>query len=158
MARNWNKVQPTSLTHAIELCSMYAREKRNLSVERIAELMGMTTHHALYKYMASGQMPANKIRPFEHACGANFISQHIAQSARLLTMPIPSGRNADARDINSLQGNLTEAVSALIDFYADKLPATQCKGALMSAMENLAWHKANVDKTDQPELGLFEEE
>ncbi|MDX1491295.1 MAG: hypothetical protein R3332_08410 [Pseudohongiellaceae bacterium] len=156
--RNWNQVQPTSITHAIELCTSYAREKRNLSVERIAELMGMASHHSLYKWMAEGRMPLNMLRPFEHACGANYVSKYIAHSARLLTMPIPSGRKADARDVNSLQASLTEAVSVLIDFYEGKSSAPSCVGPVVTAMENLGWHKANVDKSDQPDLQLFEDE
>jgi hypothetical protein len=35
--RNWNALQPSSLRQALELCKEYARERRNLSVERIAE-------------------------------------------------------------------------------------------------------------------------
>lgn len=156
--KNWNKVQPTSIRHAIELCSTYAREKRNLSVERIAELMGMTSHHSLYKWMANGQMPLNKLRSFEHACGVNYVSKYVAHSARLLTMPIPSGSKADASDINSLQASLTETVASLIQFYGGSLPAAPCLSTLMTAMENLGWHKTNVEKTDQPELEFFEEE
>lgn len=158
MARvNWNKVQPTSITHAIELCSLYAREKRNLSVERIAELMGQPSHHALYKWMAEGRMPALLIRPFEHACGASYVSRYIAHSARLLTIAIPSGAKADAREINSLQASLTKAVAALIEFHAGEIDQTECISTLTGAMENLAWHRANVEKTECPELGLFEE-
>lgn len=156
--RNWNRVQPTNLTHAIELCAEYGREKRNLSVERIAELMGEASHHALYKWMAEGRMPMNKLRPFEHACGANFVSRYIAHSAGLLTIAIPRGAKAEARDINSLQADLTSAVAALIKFHDQKAPAQDCLASIKTAMESLGWHHANVEKTDQPELGLFEED
>lgn len=156
--RNWNRVQPSSITHAIELCADYAREKHNLSVERIAELMGMPSHHSLYKWMAEGRMPLNMLRPFEHATGVNFVSRYIAHSAQLLTMPIPRGSKAEAREINSLQASLHNAVSALIQFHDHKLPAEECLASLMTAMEDLGWHRVNVEKTGQPDLALFEEE
>lgn len=154
---NWNTVQPNSITHAIELCSQYAREKRNLSVERIAELMGQPSHHALYKWMAEGRMPAVLIRPFEHACGVAFVSRYLAHSAQYLTMKIPSGAKSAARDINALQGSLTSAVTALIDFHDSRLSQEQCIDALTTALESLAWHRTNVEKTDCPELSLFED-
>lgn len=155
---NWNKVQPTSITHAIELCALYAREKRNLSVERIAELMGQPSHHSLYKWMAEGRMPAVLIRPFEHACGAAYVSRYLAHSAQYLTLKIPSGAKADARGINALQESLTGAVSALLAFHDARLSQEECIAALTGALENLAWHRANVEKTDCPELSLFEED
>ena len=155
---NWNKVQPTSITHAIELCVMYAREKRNLSVERIAELMGQSSHHSLYKWMAEGRMPAILVRPFEHACGVSFVSRYMAHSARYLTLQIPLGTKANAKDINALQANLTSAVSSLINFHDARLTQEECIAVLTAALENLAWHRANVEKTDRPELELFEEE
>ncbi|MDO9477647.1 MAG: hypothetical protein Q7L07_13130 [Pseudohongiella sp.] len=155
---NWNKAQPTSITHAIELCSLYAREKRNLSVERIAELMGQPSHHSLYKWMSEGRMPAVLIRPFEYACGVSFVSRYLAHSAQYLTLKIPSGARAEARDINALQGSLTSAVGALIDFHDSRLSQEQCIGVLTEALENLAWHRCNVEKTDCPELSLFEEQ
>lgn len=155
--RNWNKVQPSSIRHAMELCVEHGRERQNLSVERIAELMGLAGHHSLYKWLAEGRMPAVAIRPFEHACGATFLSRYIAHSAGMITMPIPRGSKAEARDINTLQACLTESVTALIQFHDNKLPAEECLAALKTAMESLGWHHANVEKSDRPELGLFEE-
>ena len=67
--RNWKRIRPHSLRYALELCKEHARERRNLSVERIAELMGLADHWALYKWFQSGRIPANLIRPFEHVCG-----------------------------------------------------------------------------------------
>ena len=39
--RNWKRIQPTSLRNALELCKDHAKERHNLSVERIAEQMGL---------------------------------------------------------------------------------------------------------------------
>ena len=46
-----------SLVHALRLCKEWAQAKRHLSVERIADRMG-TTHDSLYKWLATGRMPA----------------------------------------------------------------------------------------------------
>ena len=155
---NWNKVQPTSITHAMELCVLYARDKRNLSVERIAELMGQASHHSLYKWMAEGRMPAVLIRPFEHACGASYVSRYIAHSAQYLTLRIPSGTKAEARALKALQASLPSAVTALIEFHDARMTQDDCIAVLTGALENLAWHRANVEKADCPELSLFNEE
>ena len=40
MRRNWKKVQPRDLRDAMDLCTEYARDKHNRSVDQIAELMG----------------------------------------------------------------------------------------------------------------------
>ena len=56
--RNWKRVNPTSLRHAMELCLDYGREKRNLSVDRVADLMGMPSKYTLYKWLENGRMPA----------------------------------------------------------------------------------------------------
>ncbi|GJM12772.1 MAG: hypothetical protein DHS20C12_11750 [Pseudohongiella sp.] len=154
---NWSKVQPTSLTHAIQLCVSYAREKRNLSVVQISEYMGMSGPHSLYNYQGDGRMPAALIRPFEMACGCNYLSRYIAHSARLLTITIPTGRKATARDYNALQSTLNDAVKALLDFSDDKLESDECVASLTAAMEDLAWHRSNVEKNLQPELVLFSE-
>lgn len=103
-------------------------------------------------------MPAVLVRPFEHACGISFVSRYMAHSAQYLTLKIPSGSKADARDINALQSSLTSTVSALMDFHDGRMSQDDCISALTSALENLAWHRANVEKTDAPELSLFEEE
>ena len=57
MKRNWKRVRPTSLLHALELCVEYARDVHNLSVERIADLMGITAD-LLYKWLSNGRLPA----------------------------------------------------------------------------------------------------
>jgi len=155
---NWNTVQPTSIRNAMELCVGYARAKRNLSVERIAELMGLSGHHALYKWLGNGRIPAIMVRPFEYACGNNYVSRYMAHSAQLLTIKIPTGSKSTARDHNTLQRTLNNAVTALIDFDEEKLDAEACLQVLTSAMEDLAYHRANVEKSVQPEFQLFEDD
>ena len=154
MKRNWKKVRPTSLLHALELCVDYAREVHNLSVERIADRMGETTHHALYKWLAEGGMPMRKLRPFEHACGCKFGSRWVAMSGDLLTIDIPTGRSGDSHDVMALQETLNDAVGALLAFYSGKAPAEDVLARITAGMEGLAFHRENVKKHDQPELDL----
>ncbi|MDP2549473.1 hypothetical protein Q8W24_16710, partial [Oceanobacter sp. 4_MG-2023] len=71
--QNWKRIQPRSLKHAMELCVDHAKAVKNLSVERIADLIGITSHYTLYKWLDEARMPALMIRPFEHACGVSFV-------------------------------------------------------------------------------------
>ena len=136
MKRNWKKVRPTSLLHALELCVDYAREVHNLSVERIADRMGETTHHALYKWLAEGGMPMRKLRPFEHACGCKFGSRWVAMSGDLLTIDIPTGRSGDSHDVMALQETLNDAVGALLAFYSGNAQLR-----LLKVIEALSGHE-----------------
>ena len=154
MKRNWKRVRPTSLLHALELCVDYAREVHNLSVERIAERMGETTHHALYKWLAEGGMPMRKLRSFEHACGCKYVSRWIAMSGDLLTIDIPTGRSANSEDVMALQETLNDAVGALLLFYQGKANADSVLARVTAGMEGLAFHRENIRKYDQPELDL----
>lgn len=154
MKRNWKRVRPTSLLNALELCVDYARDVRNLSVQRIADLMGETTHHALYKYLESGAMPLYKVRPFEQACGCKYVSRWIAMSADLLTIDMPTGRSADSSDVMALQETLSEAVTALLQFYRNRASSDDVLARVTAGMEGLAFHRENVRKYDQPELDL----
>lgn len=150
--RNWKRLQPTSLRHALELCKDHARERRNLSVERIADEMGITDHWSLYKWIQSGRFPANLIRPYETVCGIDFATRWLVASAGRLVVDIPSGRNASATDINGLQAVLNDAVGALIGFYAGRAQVDETLGSLQAALETLAAHRGNVVKHAQPEL------
>lgn len=154
MKRNWKKVRPTSLLDALELCVDHAREVHNLSVQRIAELMGEKTHHTLYKYLENGAMPLVKLRAFEHVCGAKFVTRWNTMSAGLLGIDIPTGRSADGVDVMALQETLNDAVGALLAFYAGKQPADEVLTRITAGMEGLAFHRENVRKFDQPELDL----
>lgn len=154
MKRNWKRVRPTSLLHSMELCTDFARETKNASVQRIAELMSEKTHHTIYKYLESGSMPLVKLRAFEHVCGANFVTRWLAASAGLLVIDIPTGRSADGNDVMALQETLTEAVGALLGFYSGKTPADEVLARITAGMEGLAFHRENVRKFDQPELDL----
>lgn len=148
------KVQARSLVHAFDLCIQHARKRHNRSVEQIADLMGLSQPWRLYKWVAEGNMPAILIRGFEHACGANFVTRYLAHAGHQLLIDIPRGRHIDAADLNTLQAITNNAVGALIAFAASKAEADETLAVITAAMEGLAWHRANVEKHQQPELEL----
>lgn len=154
MKHGWKRIQPTSLRHALELCKDYAREHRNLSVERIADRMGVADHWTVYKWINSGRIPANMIRAYETVCGINYATRWLAASDGGLLIEIPTGRKIIAEDIQVLQGALNDAVGKLLQFAADKANAVDTLAGIQLAMEGLAWHHGNVEKYVQPELEL----
>lgn len=155
--RNWKRVQPQSLRHSMELCLDYGRDKKNLSVDRVADLMGIPSKWTLYKYLESGKMPANLIRPFEHATGATFITQYIGSSAQKLLIDIPSGKSTGDDGLLDLQCSLNESVRLLTLFYRGQVDAAEVLSGITDAMQELAGHRENVRKHGEPELDLFGE-
>ncbi len=156
MAKRWKPVQPRDMQHAIRLCLDYAQHKHNRSVARVAELIG-TTEWSIYKWMSEGSMPSQRIRPFEFACDATFVTQYIATSAQKLIIDIPAGRPSDEAGLLDLQNTLNESVSLLTRFYRGEAEADQVLEGVTQAMVGLAGHRVNVSKHDAPELALFEE-
>ncbi len=152
--RNWKKVYPTSLRQAMELCKEHALQKKNLSVERIAELMGMANHWKLYRWIAEGNMPAHMIRAFEHVCSIDLVSIYLAHSANKLVLPIPTGRKAQHKEINQLSLFMTETVQQLYLHQDGEQSAEVTIATLTHLMESLAYQRGNVEKEQQPELEL----
>ncbi|TVP10573.1 helix-turn-helix domain-containing protein [Shewanella sp. KCT] len=153
--RNWKKVTANSLRHAMELCLAHARERKNLSVDRVADLMGLPNKWTLYKWLENGRMPSVLIRPFEHACGITLMTRYLATSGGQLVIDIPAGKRADASDINAVQGSFSDAMGLLIKFYDGQTEAEETLGALTRLMSGIAWHRENVNKSLTPELELF---
>jgi len=155
--RNWKHVQPTSLRHALVLCKDYARERHNLSVERIADLMGVGAD-LLYKWLGTARMPACLIPTFELVCRCNFVSKWLAASSGHLLITMPKGRVAGAEDIQQLQGLLTAATGALLDFYKGDKDVDPTLADIRNALESLAWHHGNVAQHNTPQLDLGEDD
>ncbi len=151
-SRNWRRVQPVSLRHALELCKDYARERHNLSVERIAERMGLADHFQLYKVLQSGRLAANMIRPYESACGIDFVTRWIAASAGKLLVDIPSGRKLKSADVVALHTGFAAAVQLLTSLYEGNADRDDVLAALTSHLEDMAWHRHNVALHAEPEL------
>lgn len=150
--RYWKRIQPTSLRHALELCKDHAREELNRSVERIADEMGQADHWALYKWIQSGRIPANLIRAYEAACGANYVTQWIAASSGKMLVDMPSGRRLFDVDVVELHNGFGKALQMLTDFYAGKAKPEDAIQALTAHLSDVAWHKENVARFSEPEL------
>lgn len=140
--RRWRPAQPESMQHAIRLCLDYALHKHRRSVARVAELIG-TSEWAIYKWMHEGSIPGARIRPFEFATDATYITQYIALSAQKLVIDIPAGASSSREDLLDLQTQVNEAEAADV-----------VQGVTL-AMQKLAAHRENVRKHDAPELALF---
>lgn len=153
--RNWKRAVARSLRHSMELCLEYAKDRHNLSVERIADRMGLSSHWTLYKWMESGRMPANLIRPFEHACGATFVTQYVASSAHKLLVDIPTAKAVVDTDLLALQTGFNEAVNVLARFYKGDAEAETALSELNRLMTDIAGHRARVERSCEPELDLF---
>lgn len=153
--RRWKPVQPQTMQHAIRLCLDYALHKHNRSVARVAELIG-TSEWSVYKWMSEGSIPSVRIRPFEFACDATFVTQHIAASAQKLVIDIPAGRGGNQGELLDLQNQLNEAVALLTRFYRGAADSADVLQGVTCAMQHLAGHRENVRKHEAPELALFE--
>ena len=152
--RNWKTIQPSSLRHAFELCKDHARERLNKSVEGIAEDMGLADHWVLYKYLQKGSMPANLIRPYELACGIDFVTRYLAASNGRLLVQIATGRKLAHADIVELHEHFAMALKLLTDYYAKPGDPSAALAALTTHMEHVAWHRQNVAQHATPQLEL----
>ena len=151
--RNWKHARANSLTHALRLCKEFALDRHNLGVERIADRMGQS-HDNLYKWLATGRMPAILIPAYEHACGAHFVSDWLAASAGRLVVPMPTGRAVTEADLLAVNSSCAAALTLLTKFYADPASAdlAATTDALRAHLEQVAFHQANVARYASPEL------
>lgn len=151
--RNWKLARPNSAIDALRLCKEYAQEKKNLSIERIADRMGVT-HDSLYKWLSAGRLPFILLPAFELACGCHFASEWAAASAGKVVISIPTGRNVTQADLVELNTGFGAALQLLADFYnaPHKADATETLAALTSHLQQVAWHHANVAQFSTPEL------
>ena len=138
----WKTYQPTSCRDALHQCKAFAQEVRNLSVERIADQMGLPDHWALYKWIENGRFPFVLIPAYEAATG------------RKLLVDMPIGKAADADDLVQLGTGFQQAVQLLSDFYKSNgaQPAAPVLEALRAHLERVAHHHFNVSGFSEPEL------
>ncbi|MCY1558393.1 hypothetical protein D9M68_953240 [compost metagenome] len=92
------------------------------------------------------------MRPFESACGIDFVTRWIAASAGKLLVDIPTGRKLADSDVLELHQGFGDALRLLTDFYAGKADAPATLAALTSHMQQVAFHHGNVTKHLNPEL------
>lgn len=156
MARNWKRLIPKSHTEALRLCKDYAKEVHNLSIERIADVMGVTAD-VLYKWLANGSMPLNRIRAYQMACHCNFVTRYMAYGDGNLLIPIPTGKAVSDADMMQLNHSFHGAMTLLTGFYQGTAEIDETMDALTDHMQATGWHHANVQKQLAPELD-FENE
>ena len=151
--RNWKHVRPASLVDALRLCKEFAQERKNLSIERIADLMGQS-HDSLYKWLATGRLPLILLPAYELACGCNFASAWLATSAGKLVIDMPSGRTANPSDLMQLNTGWAAALQLLTDFHANpqKANAEDTLAALKDHLTQVAHQHANVAQHGTPEF------
>lgn len=152
--RNWKAYQPSSLRDALQACKDFAQQRHNLSVERIAERMGLEDHWALYKWIANGRMPLVNLRAYEHACGCCFVTRWLAASSDKLLVDMPRGKAVQTSDLMALNAGCARALQLLTDFYATSGQADPAEtlDALRTHLEEVAYHHKNVAAYAAPEL------
>ena len=150
----WKAYQPTSCRDALHQCKTFAQEVRNLSVERIADQMGLPDHWALYKWIENGRFPFVLIPAYEAATGINLPSRWLAATQRRLLVDMPVGRAATEDDLVQLGTGFQQAVQLLSDFYKSNgaQPAAPVLEALRAHLERVAHHHFNVSGFSEPEL------
>ena len=150
----WKAYQPTSCRDALHQCKAFAQEVRNLSVERIADQMGLPDHWALYKWIENGRFPFVLIPAYEAATGINLPSRWLAATQQRLLVDMPAGRAADQGDLVQLGTGFQQAVQLLSDFYKSNgaQPAAPVLEALRAHLERVAHHHFNVSGFSEPEL------
>lgn len=151
--RNWKRVSPSSMIEALRLCKEFAQEKSNLSIERIADRMGVT-HDSLYKWLATGRLPLILLPAYEHACGCHFASVWAVTCAGKAVIDMPTGRSVTKSDIVEFNSGFAVALQLLDDFHADpsRTDADTTVAALTAHLQQVAWHRANVQQHGAPEL------
>jgi hypothetical protein len=142
------------MQEAMRACLDYALHKHNRSVAQVAELIGVT-EWVVYKWMSDGSIPSKRIRPFEFACDATFVTHYLASSAQKLIIDIPTGKKTNNEGMMDLQNTLNESVKVLCEFYKGDLQAKDVMGVVTAGIAELASHRENVSKHDAPELDLF---
>ena len=151
MSRRHSSPVPSSLRAAFEADKAHALKHRRLNVERLAELLG-TTPATLYKWIETDTMPVRALIAWQHLTGAHHVVRYLASREGAVVITVPTGRTASADDVHALQATVNDAIGALLDYLRGTLDRDSTLGRLTTGLESLAWHRANVEKADQPEL------
>lgn len=149
--RDWKRVRANSLLEALRICKEFAQDKKNLSVERIADLMGVT-HDSLYKWLGTGRMPSILLPAYELACGCHYATEWLAASSGRLVIDIPTGRRVGQAELVQLNSAWAAALEALTTFYDGGADAPKTLAALATHLQQVAWHHTNVGRHATPEL------
>ena len=134
--RNFKQIEAISIPHAMELCIQHAQQVLNLSVIQVADRMGEESYNTLYKWLASGRMPAVKIRAFESVCGLDAVTRYLAHSDNLLAVRMPTGRRVQNKELNDLNIAANTVINQLFKFYEGETEATETITALTLLIED----------------------
>jgi hypothetical protein len=144
----------TSLVTAFEQDKVAAIRRRRMSVERLAEIAGISPA-LLYKRLEEASMPANALAGWFHATGGTAVIRYLAIQAGGVFVPVPTGRLTAPADIQALQSVLHDSVGVLLDFMSGRADKVEAFSALTASLEALAAEREQVAKSDQPELDLY---
>ncbi|WP_027670065.1 hypothetical protein [Rheinheimera baltica] len=152
--KNWNQVIPRSLTESLQLTKDFACATKQLSVPRIADRMGCSTD-SLYKYLGGATMPTNLLIPFMETCHRVYPIQYMAHSLNMMLVPMPRGRKAEHKELVKLNMFCGEVMGKLLALHSGECSQQDAIDHLTLLIENLAYHRAEAGKLQQPELELF---
>jgi len=158
MTGNWNNKQIRSLKHAIQLSLDHAKVTKNLSVDGVSDLLGLSSKFTLYKWASNQRVPLIMVRPLEFVTGEHFITRYLCHSSFHLMIKIPTGKGVTESSINNLQSAFAECIGILIGFYSRKVETNEAIASLDYMMEKLAWHRENINKFHQSEFDCQEYE
>ena len=145
-----------SLSDAMDMCMANADRKLKRPLKRVADLMG-EKYDTLHDWLSKGSLPANKIAPFELACGVTYVTEWICANAHLLAIETPTGRQLKETDVLELNQHVAEVMALLIGFSRGKSDQDETVAGLTALMGEIGWHRANVERAESPELELFGE-
>ena len=119
-----------------------------------AERMGLADHWSLYKWFQNGRMPLVLLRPYELACGVDYVTRWMAASNGRLLVQIATGRKLNHTDVAELHEHFAKALQLMTEFYAKPGDPAETLAALTTHMEHVAWHRQNVAQHANPQLEL----
>ena len=150
--RNWKYVAGHDPVDALDKCLQHAKEKHNLSVERIMDRLGMASKSQMYGYLADAKLPVNRLIAFEQTCGIPLFTKYSAASQGFMLVKIPTGRKAEAKELAELQVALAQVGSQIISFYNGECSVDETTNMIMAALQDLAYHKSELEHFNQPSL------
>ena len=99
-------------------------------------------------------MPLVLLRPYELACGVDYVTRWMAASNGRMLVQIATGRKLAHADIVELHEHFARAIQLLTGYYAKPGDPATVLAALTTHMEHVAWHRQNVAQHINPELDL----
>ena len=99
-------------------------------------------------------MPLVLVRPYELACGIDYVTRWMAASNGRLLVQIATGRKLNHTDVAELHEHFAKALQLMTEFYAKPGDPAATLAALTTHMEHVAWHRQNVAQHATPQLEL----